>query len=642
MGKIIGIDLGTTNSAMAVLEGGEPTIIPNAEGGRTTPSVVAFTKTGEQLVGTVARRQAVTNPENTVFSIKRFMGRKFANVSEEMKIVPYAVVEGPNSDVRVQIKDEQYSPPEISAKILQKLKRDAEAFLGTEVTEAVITVPAYFDDAQRQATKDAGIIAGLEVKRIVNEPTAASLAYGLDKENEQTVLVFDLGGGTFDVSILELGDGVFEVKSTNGDTHLGGDNFDKAVVDWIVSEFRKQKGVDLTQDRQALQRLYEAAEKAKVELSSVLETTINQPFITMDQSGPLHLEMTLTRAKLEELTSELLDRVVAPTKQAMQDAGRKNGDIDQVILVGGMTRMPAVVEKVRSLTGKEPHKGINPDEVVALGAAIQGGVLAGEVKDVILLDVTPLSLGIETKGGVFTRLIDRNTTIPTRKSEIFSTAEDGQTSVEIHVLQGERDLAAYNKTLGKFQLMGIPPAPRGIPQIEVTFDIDANGITHVSAKDLATGNEQKIVIKSSSGLNDDEIKKMVRDAEMHADEDKKKKELVDAKNQAEHLVYSTRKSLKEFGDKVDGASRGEIESATNDLEEALKGDDLNLIKKRTESLQEAAYKLSEAAYQAAQAAQGGGAGGGAGGAGGPGEGAGTAEDEVVEEADYEVIDEDEK
>ena len=642
MGKIIGIDLGTTNSAMAVLEGGEPTIIPNAEGGRTTPSVVAFTKTGEQLVGTVARRQAVTNPENTVFSIKRFMGRKFANVSEEMKIVPYAVVEGPNSDVRVQIKDEQYSPPEISAKILQKLKRDAEAFLGTEVTEAVITVPAYFDDAQRQATKDAGIIAGLEVKRIVNEPTAASLAYGLDKENEQTVLVFDLGGGTFDVSILELGDGVFEVKSTNGDTHLGGDNFDKAVVDWIVSEFRKQKGVDLTQDRQALQRLYEAAEKAKVELSSVLETTINQPFITMDQSGPLHLEMTLTRAKLEELTSELLDRVVAPTKQAMQDAGLKNGDIDQVILVGGMTRMPAVVEKVRSLTGKEPHKGINPDEVVALGAAIQGGVLAGEVKDVILLDVTPLSLGIETKGGVFTRLIDRNTTIPTRKSEIFSTAEDGQTSVEIHVLQGERDLAAYNKTLGKFQLMGIPPAPRGIPQIEVTFDIDANGITHVSAKDLATGNEQKIVIKSSSGLNDDEIKKMVRDAEMHAEEDKKKKELVDAKNQGEHLVYSTRKSLKEFGDKVDGASRGEIESATNDLEEALKGDDLNLIKKRTESLQEAAYKLSEAAYQAAQAAQGGGAGGGAGGAGGPGEGAGTAEDEVVEEADYEVIDEDEK
>jgi molecular chaperone DnaK len=639
MGKIIGIDLGTTNSAMAVLEGGEPTIIPNAEGGRTTPSVVAFTKTGEQLVGTVAKRQAVTNPENTVFSIKRFMGRKFSSVSEEMKIVPYKVVEGPNSDVRVQVKDGQFSPPEISAKILQKLKRDAEAFLGTEVTEAVITVPAYFDDAQRQATKDAGVIAGLEVKRIVNEPTAASLAYGLDKEHEQTVLVFDLGGGTFDVSILELGDGVFEVKSTNGDTHLGGDNFDKMVVDWIVNEFRKEKGVDLTKDRQALQRLYEAAEKAKVELSSVLETSINQPFITMDQSGPLHLEMTLTRAKLEELTRDLLERVVGPTKQAMQDAGMKTGDIDQVILVGGMTRMPAVQEKVRALTGKEPHKGINPDEVVALGAAIQGGVLAGEVKDIILLDVTPLSLGIETKGGVFTRLIDRNTTIPTRKSEIFSTAEDGQTSVEIHVLQGERDLAAYNKTLGKFQLMGIPPAPRGIPQIEVGFDIDANGITHVSAKDLATGNEQKIEIKSSSGLSDEEIKKMVRDAEINADEDRKKKELVDARNQAENLVYSTRKSLKEIGDKVDGAARGDIENATRDLEEAIKGDNVDLIRGRMNTLQEAAYKLSEAAYQAAQAQQAGGAGGG-GGDGSDGGGARSAEDEVVEEADYEVIDED--
>jgi molecular chaperone DnaK len=641
MGKIIGIDLGTTNSAMAVLEGGEPTIIPNAEGGRTTPSVVAFTKTGEQLVGTVAKRQAVTNPENTVFSIKRFMGRKFNNVSEEMKIVPYKVVEGPNADVRVKVKDGQYSPPEISAKILQKLKRDAEAFLGTEVTEAVITVPAYFDDAQRQATKDAGVIAGLEVKRIVNEPTAAALAYGLDKEHEQTILVFDLGGGTFDVSILELGEGVFEVKSTNGDTHLGGDNFDKIILDWIVEQFRKEKGVDLSKDRQALQRLYEAAEKAKVELSSVLETTINQPFITMDASGPLHLEMTLTRAKLEELTRDLLERVVGPTKQAMADANLKNGDIDQVILVGGMTRMPAVVEKVRSLTGKEPHKGINPDEVVALGAAIQGGVLAGEVKDIILLDVTPLSLGIETKGGVFTRLIERNTTIPTRKSEIFSTAEDSQTSVEIHVLQGERDLAAYNKTLGKFQLMGIPPAPRGIPQIEVGFDIDANGIVHVSAKDLATGNEQKIEIKSSSGLSDEEIKKMVRDAEVNAEEDKKKKELVDAKNQAEALVHSTRRSLKEFGDKVDGSTRGDIENAMRDLEEANKGDDLNLIKTRTEKLQEAAYKLSEAAYQAAQAQQGKSTAGD-GGAGSAGAGAGGAEDEVVEEADYEVIDEDNK
>ena len=638
MGKIIGIDLGTTNSAMAVLEGGEPTIIPNAEGGRTTPSVVAFTKTGEQLVGTVAKRQAVTNPENTVFSIKRFMGRKFSNVNEEMKIVPYKVVEGPNGDVRVKVKDGQFSPPEISAKILQKLKRDAEAFLGTEVTEAVITVPAYFDDAQRQATKDAGIIAGLEVKRIVNEPTAASLAYGLDKEHEQTVLVFDLGGGTFDVSILELGDGVFEVKSTNGDTHLGGDNFDKTVVDWIVNEFRKEKGVDLSKDRQALQRLYEAAEKAKVELSSVLETSVNQPFITMDQSGPLHLEMTLTRAKLEELTRDLLDRVVGPTKQAMQDAGMKTGDIDQVILVGGMTRMPAVQEKVRALTGKEPHKGVNPDEVVALGAAIQGGVLAGEVKDIILLDVTPLSLGIETKGGVFTRLIDRNTTIPTRKSEIFSTAEDGQTSVEIHVLQGERDLAAYNKTLGKFQLTGIPPAPRGIPQIEVGFDIDANGITHVSAKDMATGNEQKIEIKSSSGLSDDDIKKMVRDAEVNAEEDHKKKELVDARNQAENLVYSTRKALKEIGDKVDGATRGDIENATRDLEEAVKGDNIDLIRGRMNTLQEAAYKLSEAAYQAAQGQHGGGAGGG--GDGSDGGDARSAEDEVVEEADYEVIDED--
>ncbi len=637
MGKIIGIDLGTTNSAMAVLEGGEPTIIPNAEGGRTTPSVVAFTKTGEQLVGTVAKRQAVTNPENTIFSIKRFMGRKYSNVSEEMKIVPYKVVEGPNSDVRVSIKDAQYSPPEISAKILQKLKRDAEAFLGTEVTEAVITVPAYFDDAQRQATKDAGRIAGLEVKRIVNEPTAASLAYGLEKEHEQTVLVFDLGGGTFDVSILELGDGVFEVKSTNGDTHLGGDNFDKAIVDWLITEFRREKGVDLASDRQALQRLYEAGEKAKVELSSVLETSINQPFITMDTSGPLHLEMTLTRAKLEELTRDLVDRCVGPTKQAMKDANLQMGDIDQVILVGGMTRMPSVQAKVRELTGKEPHKGINPDEVVALGAAIQGGVLAGEVKDIILLDVTPLSLGIETKGGVFTRLIDRNTTIPTRKAEIFSTADDGQTSVEIHVLQGERDLAAYNKTLGKFQLMGIPPAPRGIPQIEVAFDIDANGITHVSAKDMATGNQQKIEIKSSSGLGDEEIKQMVRDAEMNAEDDRKKKEAVDARNQAENLAYSTKKSLKEIGDKVDGATRGDIENAIRDLEDAIKGDNVELIRSRMNALQEAAYKLSEAAYQAAQGQQTGGAGGGY-----QDGGQGGAEEEVVEEADYEVIDEDKK
>ncbi|NLG65419.1 MAG: molecular chaperone DnaK, partial [Actinobacteria bacterium] len=488
MGKVIGIDLGTTFSCVAVLEGGEPTVIPNSEGGRTTPSVVAFSKSGERLVGTVARRQAVTNPENTVFSIKRFMGRKYADVSEEMKIVPYHVLAAANGDAAVDIGGKTYSPPEISAMILQKLKRDAEDYLGEKITEAVITIPAYFNDSQRQATKDAGRIAGLDVKRIINEPTAAALAYGLDKEHDHTILVFDLGGGTFDVSILELGEGVFEVKSTNGDTHLGGDNFDKAIVDWMVAEFRQSQGLDLAKDKMALQRLYEAAEKAKIELSSTTSTAINLPFITADENGPKHLDLTLTRAKFNELTAALVDRVVGPMKQALADAGLTAAGIDHVVLVGGMTRVPAVQDKVREIIGKEPSKGVNPDEVVAVGAAIQGGVLAGEVKDVLLLDVTPLSLGIETKGGVFTRLIDRNTTIPTKKSEIFSTADDNQTSVEIHVLQGERDMARYNKTLGKFQLVGIPPAPRGIPQIEVAFDIDANGIVHVSAKDLGTGN----------------------------------------------------------------------------------------------------------------------------------------------------------
>src|SRR5665648_791768 len=521
MGKVIGIDLGTTNSAMAVLEGGEPTVIPNSEGGRTTPSVVAFSKSGERLVGSVARRQAVTNPENTVFSIKRFMGRKYGDVAEEMTIVPYHVQAGPNGDAIVEIGGKTYTPPEISAMILQKLKCDAEEYLGDKVNEAVITVPAYFNDSQRQATKDAGKIAGLEVKRIINEPTAAALAYGLDKEHDQTILVFDLGGGTFDVSILDLGDGVFEVRSTNGDTHLGGDNFDKAVVDWMVAEFLQSQGIDLSKDKMALQRLYEAAEKAKIELSTTQSSNINLPFISADENGPKHLDLTLTRAKFDELTHALLERVVNPVHSAIKDASLSKSDIHHVILVGGMTRVPAVQEKVKQLIGKDPHKGVNPDEVVAVGAAIQGGVLAGEVKDVLLLDVTPLSLGIETKGNVFTKLIERNTTIPTKKSEIFSTADDNQTSVEIHVLQGEREMARYNKTLGKFQLVGIPTAPRGIPQIEVAFDIDANGIVHVSAKDLGTGNEQKITITASSGLSEQDIERMMKDAESHADEDKK-------------------------------------------------------------------------------------------------------------------------
>jgi molecular chaperone DnaK len=630
MAKTIGIDLGTTNSCMAVLEGGEPTVIENAEGGRTTPSVVAFTASGERLVGTIAKRQAVTNPQNTVFSIKRFMGRKESEVGEEEAIVPYKVIAGTNGDARVEINGQQYSPPEISAMILQKLKADAEAYLGDTVDAAVITVPAYFNDDQRQATKDAGRIAGLDVKRIINEPTAASLAYGLDKEHDQTILVFDLGGGTFDVSVLEIGDGVFEVKSTAGDNHLGGDNFDKAIVDWLVAEFKRAQGIDLQADPMALQRLYEAAEKAKIELSTTQESQINLPFVTADQSGPKHLDMRLTRAKLGELTSSLLDRVVAPVRQALDDAKDKGAaKIDHVVLVGGMTRMPAVQEKVKELTGKEPHRGVNPDEVVAVGAAIQAGVLAGDVKDVLLLDVTPLTLGIETKGGVFTRLIERNTTIPTRKAEIFSTAEDNQPSVEIHVLQGEREMAAYNKSLGKFQLTGIPPAPRGIPQIEVGFDIDANGILSVSAKDLGTGKEQKIEIKAGSGLSDAEIKNMVSDAETHAEDDRRARELAEARNNGENAAYQSERQLKELGDSVDSSSRESIESAIKDLREVLEGEDPAAIRVRTDALNEAFHKVSEALYERAQQAH-------ADTNGSSGDGASSDEEDVV---DAEVVDE---
>ncbi|HEX6459926.1 MAG TPA: molecular chaperone DnaK [Thermoleophilaceae bacterium] len=603
MAKTIGIDLGTTNSCMAVLEGGEPRVIENAEGARTTPSVVAFTSGGERLVGTVAKRQAVTNPENTVFSVKRFMGRKAAEVKEEETIVPFKVVSGPNGDARVSAGGKEYSPPEISAMILQKLKADAESYLGDTVDSAVITVPAYFNDDQRQATKDAGKIAGLEVKRIINEPTAASLAYGLDKESDQTILVFDLGGGTFDVSVLEIGDGVFEVKATAGDNHLGGDNFDKAIVDWMVSEFKASQGIDLSQDKMALQRLYEAAEKAKVELSTTQETQINLPFITADQSGPKHLDTRLSRSKLNELTADLLDRTVGPTKQAMDDAGVTGDSIDHIVLVGGMTRMPAVQEKVKQLTGKDPHKGVNPDEVVAVGAAIQAGVLAGDVKDVLLLDVTPLTLGIETKGGVMTKLIERNTTIPTRKSEIFSTAEDNQPSVEVHVLQGEREMASYNKSLGKFQLTGIPPAPRGIPQIEVTFDIDANGILNVSAKDLGTGKEQKIEIRSGSGLSDEEVSRMVADAESHAEDDRRQRELVEARNTAENAAYQAERQLKEMGDSVDSASKDQIEAAIKDVRDTLESDDVATINAKTQALQEAFHKVSEQMYAAAAQAQ---------------------------------------
>jgi molecular chaperone DnaK len=604
MAKVIGIDLGTTNSVVAVVEGGNPTVIANQEGSRLTPSVAGFTKDDETLVGQVAKRQAITNPENTIFSIKRFMGRRYDEVLSEIKLVPYKVVKAANGDARVEIRGKQYAPPEISAMILRKLKEAAEAYLGEKVVQAVITVPAYFNDSQRQATKDAGKVAGLEVLRIINEPTAAALAYGMDKRKDQTIAVYDLGGGTFDVSVLEIGEGVFEVKATNGDTHLGGDDFDQRVMDWIADEFKKEHGIDLRKDRMALQRLKEAAEKAKCELSSTLQTEINLPFITADASGPKHLVLTLTRAKLESLVAELIERTVGPCRQAMKDAGVSPSDIDEVILVGGQTRMPKVQEAVKQLFGKEPHKGVNPDEVVAVGAALQAAVLTGEVKDLLLLDVTPLSLGIETLGGVMTPLITRNTTIPTKKSEIFTTAADSQTSVEVHVLQGERPMARDNRTLGKFHLVGIPPAPRGVPQIEVTFDIDANGILNVSAKDVATGKQQNITITASSGLTKDEVERMVKEAESNAAADAKRKEEIEVRNHTDSLVYSTERTLGEHGPKLAEADRKAIEDALGEAREALKGEDLQRMKRAQEDLTRASHKLAEVMYREAQAQQG--------------------------------------